>query len=224
MDAALELSAAQRRLVADYWWQRALGERTSWVGLGHVRQDMIALGAPSGLIQLAERAVADEYKHSLWCRDRAVFFGHEYREIEARSEARLFFPRVGEEENRLLRVAFCCLTETLGVVLLQKARVDMFDSAMRSLNHGHMKDEVQHSRLCWAVLSGLNASQRAKLLPYWPLLLDMLACVAVDGIGADHDELVAHGYISSALARQAHTAARRDVIDPGLSALDLWEA
>ena len=50
------LTGEQRGLLADYWWRRAEGEITSWVGFGHVLSDLRVEGSPPAVIALAERA------------------------------------------------------------------------------------------------------------------------------------------------------------------------
>jgi hypothetical protein len=66
------LEPERRARVADYWWSRAQGEMTSWVGFGHVLDDLKQERVPEVLVSLAERAVEDEYQHALWCRDCAL--------------------------------------------------------------------------------------------------------------------------------------------------------
>ena len=55
---AAGLDAERRALVADYWWSRAHGEMTSWVGFGHVLEDLKQERARAALVSLAERAIA----------------------------------------------------------------------------------------------------------------------------------------------------------------------
>src|SRR4051812_48052263 len=107
-----DLDPAQRAILADYWWRRAEGEITSWVAFGHVLEDLRAEGAPAPVLELAERSVADEYQHAVFCREWAVRFGHAEGEVRPRSERRLTFRAASERENRLLRIALCCFTET----------------------------------------------------------------------------------------------------------------
>src|SRR5262249_25538007 len=104
------LTPSERSAVADYWSRRAEGELTSWVAFGHVVDDLRAEGAPAAVIALAERSVADELRHSEWCRDWAVRFGHAAGVVNPRSLAQLRFPGATATDDRLLRIAFCCFT------------------------------------------------------------------------------------------------------------------
>ncbi|HEV8247242.1 MAG TPA: hypothetical protein VGP93_15800, partial [Polyangiaceae bacterium] len=140
-----DLDSEARAVVAAYWWRRAEGEITSWVGFRHVLGDLRAEGSPSAVIALAERAVEDEYQHAVWCRDWAMRFGHAGGELKPRSETPVTFRGAADSENRLLRIALCCLTETVGCFILRHVRLVLTDPELRDLNQRHMKDELQHS-------------------------------------------------------------------------------
>src|SRR5262245_61620579 len=151
-----DLDAKQREIVAAYWWRRAQGEITSWVGFRHVLDDLRAEGSPDPVLALAERAVKDEYQHAIWCSDWARRFGHASNgELRPRSEAPITFRGAAAEENRLLRIALCCLSETVGCFILRQVRPTITEPELRNLNQRHMADELQHSRVGWAHLSTL---------------------------------------------------------------------
>ena len=106
-----ELGEAERQVVASYWWQRAHGELTSFHGFQHVLADLRDEQAAPAVIELAERAVQDEYQHAQWCRDWALRFGHPGGEITPRGERPIAFRGATEAQNRLLRIALCCMNE-----------------------------------------------------------------------------------------------------------------
>lgn len=82
------LGREQRERVASYW-QRAQGELTSWHGFQHVLAGLRAGNAAPAVIELAERAVRDEYTHAQFCREWAVRFGQpDGSRLEMRSAAR----------------------------------------------------------------------------------------------------------------------------------------
>lgn len=219
-----ELPPDLRARVADYWWSRARAEMTSWVGFSHVLDDLKLEQAPSALIDLAARAVKDEYQHALWCRDWAVRFGHAGGEIVPRSERRLTFLRAGEAENRLLRIALCCFTETVGCVILRLARPALGVPELLELNQRHMSDEVQHSRVGWGYLATLDAAQQAFLSSRLPELFRLLDSVCCGGSEQDEEALVAYGYFTPRLLRAAHDEAVRELILPGLDHLGIQRA
>lgn len=219
-----ELTAEERAQVAAYWWRRAEGEITSWVGFGHVLEDLRAEGSPSSVIALAERSVSDEYRHAMFCREWAERFGHPGGELRPRSETPVTFRGVTEAENRVLRVALCCLTETVGCFTLRHVRPFLRNRELRKLNQRHMADELVHSRVGWAHLSTLEPRQLDFLRSFMPRLLEFLPAACCDGPEEDREELVPFGYFTPRLLRAAHDEAVREVIVPGLAHLGITRA
>lgn len=218
---ALGLDQAARTRVADYWWSRAHGEMTSWVGFGHVLDDLKQEQAPAALLALAERAIEDEYQHALWCRDWAVQFGHAGGEVKPRTERRLVFAGANERENRLLRIVLCCFTETVGCVILRLIRPRITVPALLELNHRHMSDELQHSRVGWGYLATLDDAQKTFLATRLGELFRMLKISCCEGTEQDDDALVPFGYFTPRLLHAAHDEAVRELILPGLDHLDI---
>jgi len=219
------LSSEQRAELAAYWWQRAQGEMTSWVGFRHVLDDLKAEGSPSALIALAERAVLDEHRHALWCRDWARRFGRpDASEPRPRSEQRVAFGGATESDNRVLRVALCCFTETVGCFILRHVRPRVSDPELRALNRRHLADELQHSRVGWGYLASLDERRKDLLRERVSELLEALPVACCEGREQDLEELVPFGYFTPRLLRAAHDEAVREVIVPGLAHLGLRSA
>ena len=217
-----ELTSAERAIVADYWWQRAEGEMTSWVGFGHVLADLRALGANAAVLELAERAVADEWRHAYWCRDWARAFGRTVPdEVAPRTTRPVSFSGASEHLNRLLRIALCCFTESVGCFVLREARPHIRWPLLRRQNQRHLADELQHSRVGWGYLSSVAGSDKLALAQWIPRLLELLPEACVEGPEADHEPLVAWGYFTPRLLARAHEQALNRVIVPGLEHLGL---
>jgi hypothetical protein len=219
------LDAEQRARVAAYWWQRAEGEITSEVAFRHVLADLREERSPASVIALAERAVADERRHALWCRDWAKRFGHRGdADPRPRSEQRLTFPGASDADNRLLRIALCCMTETVGCFVLRHARPQVRDPELRSLYRRHMADELQHSRVGWGYLATLDDTKRDLLQRSMPTLLRILPIVCCEGGGEQREELVPFGYFTPRLLRAAHDEAVAEVILPGFEHVGIGRA
>lgn len=216
-----DLDSEQRATLAAYWWRRAEGEITSFVGFGHVLEDLRTEGSPPAVLELAERSVQDEYQHSVFCREWAVCFGHAPGEVRPRSERRLVFPGAGERENRLLRIALCCFTETVGCHLLQRVRAAITDPELRRLNQRHLSDELRHSRVGWAHLSTLDDAGRTLVARRLPELLRVLPAACCEGPEQERPDLVPYGYFTPSLLALAHDEALCEVIEPGLSHLGI---
>jgi hypothetical protein len=220
---ASSLDDEARRTVAAYWFRRAEGELTSWVGFQHVLADLRAEGSPEAVCRLAVRAVEDEHRHALFCRDWAVRFGHPGGEIRPRSLEPIRFRGASEPENRLLRILLCCFTETVGCFILRRVRPVVTDPDLRRLNQRHLADEIQHSRVGWGHLATLRPAQRAWLRAWTPRVITLLPEACCEGPEQEREELVPFGYFTPRLLRKAHDEAVADVILPGLSELGLRE-
>jgi hypothetical protein len=217
-----ELDAGQRALIAAYWWQRAEGELTSWVGFQHVLEDLRLEGSPAPVIALAERAVADEYQHAVWCRDWALKFGHPAdREPQVRSERPVVLPSASARENRLARIILCCFTETVGCFILRHVRPRLRHGELRKLNRRHLADELRHSRVGWGHLSTLDAHGKDTVRALVPDLLRALPSACCGTREQQREDLVPFGYFTPRLLRAAHDEAVAEVIRPGLEHLDL---
>lgn len=216
-----QLSREQREILADYWWRRAEGEITSWVGFGHVLSDLQAEGSPAAVIALAERSVADELAHSKFCAAWAVRFGHAGGEPKPRSERALSFPGASEQENRLLRITLCCFTETVGSFLLRRVRAVITDPELRKLNQRHLADELQHSRVGWGHLATLDARAKEIVSRKLPTLFGVLPAACCEGPELDRPDLLPFGYFTPDALSAAHEEAMREVILPGLAHLGI---
>jgi hypothetical protein len=224
VDLCEALDGEQRACVADYWWRRAEGELTSWVGFRHVLHDLRVEGSPAAVIALAERAVEDERRHSEFCLGWAARFGHTGGHIRPRTEDAVTFRSATDEENRLLRIAFCCFTESVGCFTLRHARQSISHPALRRLNQRHMADELQHSRVGWGHLAALDERRRDRLVPWIPKLLAALPIACCEGPEENREELVPYGYFTPRLLAASHADAMQHVIVPGLRSLGLLEA
>jgi len=221
---AEEPAGEARATVAAYWFRRAEGEMTSWVGFRHVLEDLEALGSPAPVRELAERAVEDEHRHALWCRDWAVHFGHPGGDIVPRSLEPIRFRGATDTENRLLRILLCCFTETVGCFILREVRRVVTHPELRRLNQRHLADEIQHSRVGWGHLASVTHAQRDFLRARAPAVLALLPEACCEGEEQAREELVPFGYFTPRLLRSAHDEAVEQVIVPGLVRLGLREA
>ncbi|MEP7050825.1 MAG: hypothetical protein ABJB12_10745 [Pseudomonadota bacterium] len=222
--AGLGLEEPQRECVAEYWWQRAQGELTSWHGFQHVLADLRAEGAAPAVIELAERAVQDELQHAERCRAWAMRFGHPGGELVSRGERPIAFRGATEEQNRLLRIALCCMNETVGCVVLRHTRPLLALPELRDFNRRHMADELQHSRVGWAHLASLGAEPREFLRPWIPALLRLVKQSWCEGGEQEREDLVPFGYFSLRLLCAAHDEALNELIRPGLEHLAITRA
>jgi hypothetical protein len=215
---------AQRELLANYWWQRAEGELTSWIGFKHVLADLREEGAVTSLIELAMRAVDDEYEHTQRCRAFALHFGHADEPVIPRGEKPIAFRGATEAQNRLLRITLCAFTESIGCLVLRHARPLIEWPELLEFNRQNMADEVQHSRIGWGHLATVSDEQRRALRPWIPVLLRILHATWCESGELEREDLIPFGYFSARLLEAAYQEAVESVIWPGVIHLGIGRA
>lgn len=216
-----ELTSEERRVLADYWRFRGEGEMGAERFFKRLLDDMKVLGVSTQIQQLAQRGPGDERKHGLWGRDWAVFFGdaNEVDPVPTRTKE-LTFPGATARENRILRLAFCCFTETVGCHILTDIRPRIVFPPLRKLNQMHLADETVHARIGWAYLSSAGEGERRVVQRYLRFLLGVLPQACCEGPEDDQFEhLVPLGYLTPTVLHSAHERALREVILPGLEHL-----
>lgn len=219
-----QFNQRERKLLAAYWWQRAEGEYTSWKAFGQIRRDLSSLGAHPNTMALAHRAVDDERKHAIWCQEWSERFGGKKQPLAARDETPLRFEGAPDSVQPLLRVAFCCMTETMGCFVLRAQRPHILVEEIKRLNQLHLADELQHSRVGWSFFASMSEAQRNVLRRYTRSLGKLLLEVASAGTETDEENLLGGGYFTKALLRKAGEDALQHVIEPGMRNLRLGEA
>jgi len=221
-----DLPAADRALLAKYWRSRGDGEMGAEIAFRQVREDLELLGAPSALLALADRAIVDERKHGHWGREFSVRFGGTDGSVPVASRTRtLEFPGASARDNRVLRIVFCCMNETVGCHVLQDIRPRIHDPVLRDNNHQHLADELQHARVGWGFIATLAAEDRALVQRYRALLLRMVHKCCCEGPEQDEFEhLVPYGYFTPKVLHHAYERALTEVIDPGLAHFAVTEA
>jgi hypothetical protein len=229
LDGLDSLNPDQRAELLDYWRSRADAEWTTMEALDHVREDLLALGAPSILTELAARSIADERSHSTWCHAMAERVATtNLPRPKLRGSRRLTLPGASSSENRLLRPIFAgCLSETIAVCVLRSNRDEIRPGFIREAQLVHLSDEVHHSRLGWAFLayaheSGwLKQSSQEAIQSALPMMCALVKDLWCAGDISDEPELAALGYLTRAQIDVGIETAFREVITPGLEKFGL---
>jgi hypothetical protein len=227
-DALARLSDAQRGQLWQYWIDRADGELTTALAFEFVLDDLRAMGAPNEIAALAEHAISDEHRHVDWClrwarrvddapAAQASFHGTRPATFEGAMEA----------ENRVLRVVFAgCFSETVAVHVLRASHARITIPSVRRLNHLHMKEEITHARVGWALLgwSGLSSADRDMVAARVPELTALVRDLWQGTRRVPDEALHAFGFLSSAIVNPAVEEALCDVVMPGLAELGVLSA
>jgi len=93
--------------------------------------------------------------------------------------------------------------------------------SVRRLNHEHLREEVHHAQLGWALLgwAGLSARDRAMISAYVPELTRLVRMVWQSTRRPPDSELHGLGYLSSPIIDRACDEALEGVVLPGLERL-----
>jgi hypothetical protein len=223
--AIAELGESERELLRGYWVDRARGELTTALTFEFMLADLLEEAAPRELVTLAETAIADEHRHVDWCLRWANFIDDREPAVPELSGTRpVEFEGASAHDNRLLRTVFgCCFSETVAVHVLERSHALITLPSVRRLNHEHLKEEVGHARLGWALAGwpALSARDRDMLGRYVPEMARLVRMVWQSTERVAHSGLHELGYLSSPIIDPACDEALDGVIMPGLAKLGI---
>lgn len=214
-----EIAPAMREHLARIWLSQAATEARVAQSFALVHESLVELGADAGLVAVSKRAIDDEHRHTMLCREMARrYLG---AEVTATPELPFSPPRheaaASDEVRRALWViGQCAFNETFASAYLslchERAEVAVARAALREL----LSDEIDHARIGWAWLSTLPSKLR-------PSVDDWLLPLAVCNLRewrsvrlAEDASLVRHGIPCAADVEEALVDALRDLIVPGL--------
>ena len=215
----------KRTELARVWLARSATEYRVASSFEVIRDALAALRADPSLVTLADRAIDDEHRHAEICRFTASCFAG--KELELPAPLPFSYPQHASAPEELRRalwvVGQCCFNETLASGFLEtassSASAPMAHRALSEL----LSDEIDHARLGWAFLAGLEPKLRAGVEPWVPALarsnLRMWRESPRDYPATP--DFIAKGAPSGELIEGALLRALRDLILPGLQALAL---
>ncbi|MDP2305760.1 MAG: ferritin-like domain-containing protein [Pseudomonadota bacterium] len=147
-----ELTAAERAEIGRYWRENARAEHSSVAGFHRFALDLLAHGAPPGLIARAQRAAAQELRHALDCFTLAsAYLG------EPIGPAPMQMGGQAPIAANLAQLAAWtardgALGETLAAWLAERALAGATDPAVRAVLERIVRDETEHAELAWATV------------------------------------------------------------------------
>jgi hypothetical protein len=162
------LDDAQRAELVEVWLGRTASERRVADAFEVVRDALEALRAPGDVVKLATRAVDDEYRHEELSRRVASRFAG--RELEPPPRLVLVVPEHPGAGGALLHtlhvLGHCAMNETFASAFLETSLAFATAPLARAAVQELLSDEIDHARLGWAHLGGLDAKQRAEVTPW----------------------------------------------------------
>lgn len=185
------------------------------------------IGAPSVVIDLAERAAVDERDHAERCAQICEALGHEAPPAPALGSAptiELGDPGWDDRRRALYTsVAACCITETLATSLLIEIRATSTMPLVNDTATLILRDEVQHARLGWAHLAWeALRSDVTWLSTYLPGMVG--AALQSHAEANEASNLAAYGVLSPERSSHIIRETLDSVVYPGLARFGIcWE-
>jgi len=218
-DATIDaLDDDSRRVIANSWLGRAAAERRAADIFTLMHRSLVAVREQPALIELAARGIDDELRHAELC----LLVARNYAGRDVEPPRLELVPPHHEGASEDLRyslwiVGQCALNETTASAFLEacleQSTAPLAHAALREL----LSDEIDHARIGWAHLAGVDADRRRAIAEWLPRMIDANRREWQRALAADDDRYAAHGFISRASLFAAIDAADRDVILPGLA-------
>jgi len=204
--------------VAQAWARIGQMEHASVAAFARFALQLLQLGAPPALVELATQAMADETRHA------KLAFG-----VAARYAGLPVGPGALDTERSLeatslseivrLVVREGCIGETCAALEAREAALHAHAPELALLLGGIADDEARHAELAWRFVSWALERSPGEV---GAVLAQELASAA-EGTAAvpsaDQQALLAHGIIHEALRTTVRNAALREVIRPCGAAL-----
>lgn len=158
------LSDEERVRIVAHWKRRAASERRIGRGFAAIAPRLRAVGAPRVVVEGMTEAAAEESRHAELCVAMAArYAGCDPGEpIEPAFEMPDF--RTGDERLELLFlvVGTCCINETLAVAYIRACMDAAEDPGAKAANRAHLREEIGHGRLGWALLGSRWVDDRLR--------------------------------------------------------------
>ena len=207
--------------VADRWTRVALMEHASIAAFARFSLQLLSLGAPPELVELATSAMADETKHAKAC--FAVASAYAGAPVgPGRLSVERSLNELSLREIVLTTIHEGCVGETVAAIEAREAAEHTADPALRALLLVISDDETRHAELAfrfvkWALAQGdlaLEAAVRAEFA-----LLSGETTAPKNPPSSLHREALRHGIVPDSMRAMIRHQAVRDVILPCARAL-----
>ncbi|WP_437956559.1 ferritin-like domain-containing protein [Sorangium sp. So ce119] len=224
-----ELTDEERETLAESWLRSALEEHASVASFARFALDLMALGAPSSLVEAAHIAALDEVGHA-----RLGFSLASAYRGEPVGPAALPMPGgvpVAADLVSLARAAAeeGCVGETVAALVAAEQRARAGDPAVRAALEAIADDEARHAELAWltvawAIGAGGEPVRRAvaEVFEAAAVSLGRPPPAAAEPPRGRAAALAAHGHLGGAELRELPRAALAQVVLPCARALGLW--
>lgn len=212
------LSPEERAAVARHFAEAALMEHASIAAFARFSLQLLALGAPSDLVEETARAMADETRHARLCFGLAEQYG-----LPAAAPGKLDVTGALGDIDLLDVVEMVtlegCIGESGAALEAAWAAEAALEPVVREALAGIAEDEGRHAALAFRFVAWA-AQKDARVLPRVRALVAEASRESQAVERSPGGVLEAHGVLDARTRQAARAAALRDVIPAALAALD----
>jgi hypothetical protein len=216
----LELDRATRTELAEHFAQLGLMEHASVAAFARFTLELLAVGAPSELVEASGRALGDEIRHANVCFGLASAYAGRPLGPGALSADGALGSRSFEAIAHTA-IAEACIGETLAAVEAAEAAEHARDPVIRALLFAIAEDERRHAELGWRfldwALETATPELRARLLARLSeaiALARLQTCGAGGPSGAGGESLLEHGVLDAERLRETRRRALDELVLP----------
>ncbi|WP_437514855.1 ferritin-like domain-containing protein [Sorangium sp. So ce1099] len=209
------LAADLREKLAAAWARDALLEHASVASFGRFALELLAAGAPAGLVEEAHRAALDEARHARLCFALASAYAGEAiapgafpfdGRVDVSADLASIAARAATEG---------CIGETIAAVVAAEELGAAEDPAVRSALAIIAADEARHAELAWRTVAWAIRAGGERVRAAVAEVFAGLGCAAVGASGGvDSAGLAAHGRSGAAARAEAAARAIEEVVRP----------
>jgi hypothetical protein len=146
------LDMATREILSRAWARDGLAEHASVASFARFVLELLAVGAPSGLVADAQRAMADELRHTTTCFGLASAYA-DAPISPGRLDAASAPPRASLADIAAATVREGCIGETIAALFAAEARDSAVDPAVIASLDAIAFDEADHAALAWRAVA-----------------------------------------------------------------------
>jgi hypothetical protein len=210
------IDAETRAALADAWASEALSEHASVASFARFTMQLLALGAPSALVEASIRAGLDEVRHARACFALASTYagspvGPGPLDVRGGLDEPLDLDSIA-----LSLAAEGCIAETVSAILLAAARDRARHPGVRAALAAIVEDEVEHVLLAWEALAWMcrRGHGLARVAAVFREAEQHVGFGAITELAGSPKLMREHGYLSVDERRAIATRALADVVAP----------
>lgn len=220
-DLALPLAPSSPELrarVSKAWAHVAQMEHASVAAFARFALQLLQLGAPPELVQLATAAMADETRHAqLAFGVASAYAGSQLGPAALAVHDSLGGASLVEVTRLVMREG--CIGETAAALEAHEAAAHARSPELAALLRAVAADETRHAELAWRFVRWALGQQPGAVAAAVRSELERGPVAAAASASSNDEELLAHGVVPEALRRELQKAAFRDVTAPCAAAL-----